>query len=272
VVSPTVSIVVPALNEAKRLQHTIPQLRSYLPGWPTTEIVIVDDGSTDGTAEVASRELSGVDHTVVRLPWNSGKGAALRAGVAAARGRSIVFMDADLAAGLENLPRLLQGLDTADIAVGSRHLPESTTSYDSRARVVCSKWFGRYVRCVTRIEVSDTQCGFKAFNSGAAKMLFHLAETSGFAMDVELLALARLLGFSVTEVPIVWTDKPGSKVRLLHDPARMGFDVLRLHLRLMRRRRGLRVRGQTDAGWVVSFSNAPVEPTTPVTAGVAALT
>ena len=258
--SPLVSIVVPAFNEARRLQRTIPQLRTYLATWPSIEIVIVDDGSSDSTADVASRELAGVDHTVVRLPWNSGKGAALRAGVAAARGRAIVFMDADLAAGLENLPNLLKGLRTADISVGSRHLAESQTHYDNNVRVVCSRWFGHYVRAVTRIEVSDTQCGFKAFRSGAAKILFHLAETSGFAMDVELLALARLLGFSVTEVPISWVDKPGSKVRLFHDPAKMAFDVLRLHGRLMRRRRYLEAKGPAELGWMIRVGNAVVEP------------
>ena len=159
-VSPLVSIVVPAFNEAGRLQHTIPQLRAYLAGWQSVEIVVVDDGSTDGTAELASRALAGIDHTVVRLPWNQGKGAALRAGVASARGASIVFMDADLAAGLENLPNLLIGLKTADIAVGSRHLPQSQTHYDNGVRDFCSRWFGRFVRGVTGVEVSDTQCGF----------------------------------------------------------------------------------------------------------------
>ena len=260
--APLISIVVPAFNEAQRLQETVPQLRTYLADWPSIEIVIVDDGSTDDTAKVASRELAGVAHTVVRLPWNQGKGAALRAGVGAARGQTIVFMDADLAAGLENLPSLLSGLEDADIAVGSRHLAQSNTHYDNQVRVVCSRWFGRYVRVVTRIEVSDTQCGFKAFSAGAAKILFHLAETSGYAMDVELLALARLLGFTVVEVPIAWTDKPGSKVRLIHDPAKMAFDVLRLHGRLMRRRRYI-ARGTVEPGWLVRAGNSAVEPAPP---------
>jgi glycosyltransferase involved in cell wall biosynthesis len=255
--SPLVSIVVPALNEAKRLERTLPQLCEYLANWSAVETIIVDDGSIDGTAAVATRELAGVEHTVVRLPWHQGKGAALRAGVAAARGRAIVFMDADLAAGLDNLPRLLDGLRNADISVGSRHLAESQIEYDNELRAVCSKWFGRYVRAVTRIEVSDTQCGFKAFRSEPAKMLFHLAETSGFAMDVELLSLARLLGYSVAEVPISWADRAGSKVNLFHDPVKMAVDVLRLHLRLMRRRRGLIERVPGDSAWMVRVSGPP---------------
>ena len=249
--TPLVSIVVPALNEAQRLQRTLPQLRDFLAAWPSVEMIIVDDGSSDGTAGVAGRELEGFDHTVIRLPWHQGKGAALRVGVAAARGERIVLMDADLAAGLENLAELLAGLDTHDIAVGSRHLPESQIDYDNQVRAVCSKWFGRYVRAITRIEVSDTQCGFKAFRSDAAKMLFHLAENGGFAMDVELLGLARLLGYSVTEVPISWTDRPGSKVKLLRDPLKMAIDVLRLHARLMRRRRSLTPRETVDSAWMV---------------------
>jgi glycosyltransferase involved in cell wall biosynthesis len=249
--SPLVSIVVPALNEAQRLERTLPQLREYLSSWSAVETIIVDDGSIDGTAAVASRELAGVEHTVLRLPWHQGKGAALRAGVGAARGKAIVFMDADLAAGLDNLPRLLDGLRHADISVGSRHLAESQIEYDNKLRAVCSKWFGRYVRAVTHVDVSDTQCGFKAFRADPAKMLFHLAETSGFAMDVELLSLARLLGYSVAEVPISWADRAGSKVNLFHDPVKMAVDVLRLHLRLKRRSRALTERLPGDLEWIV---------------------
>ncbi len=237
--APLISIVVPAFNEAQRLQRTLPQLREFLAGWVAAETIIVDDGSTDTTAIVAARELDGLDFSVIRLPWNKGKGAALRAGVSAACGRSIVLMDADLAAGLENLDNLLVGLETADISVGSRHLVGSRIEYDNQIRAICSRWFGRYVRAVTQIEVSDTQCGFKAFRSESAKMLFSLAETSGFAMDVELLGLARLLGYSVAEVPISWTDRPGSKVKLVRDPLKMAVDVVRLQSRLIRRRRNL---------------------------------
>lgn len=257
---PLVSIIVPALNESRRLQRTIPQLRAYLAGRIAAEIIVVDDGSTDDTAAVAARELDGVEHAVVRLPWHAGKGAALRAGVAAAQGQTIVLMDADLAAGLDNLPSLLRGLEHADIAVGSRHLASSQIRYDNQVRAVCSRWFGRYVRGVTRIQVSDTQCGFKAFRAGPAKILFHLAETSGFAMDVELLALARLLGYSVTEVPISWTDKPGSKVRLLHDPLKMAIDVLRLHSRLTRRRWVLGDHPPVDPTWMVRAAGVAIEP------------
>lgn len=257
--NPLISIVVPALNEAQRLQRTLPQLRDFLANWDSVETIVVDDGSTDATAAVAARELDGLDFTVIRLPWNKGKGAALRAGVAAARGQSIVLMDADLAAGLDNLQDLLAGLKNADIAVGSRHLAGSRIEYDNQVRAICSRWFGRYVRAVTHIEVSDTQCGFKAFRSQAAKMLFHLAETSGFAMDVELLGLARLLGYSVTEVPISWTDRPGSKVKLLRDPFKMAVDVLRLHARLMRRRRTL-TQGSTVQGERIMLRKAALNP------------
>jgi glycosyltransferase involved in cell wall biosynthesis len=252
--APFVSIIVPALNEELRLQRTIPLLRAYLADWVSAEIIIVDDGSTDATAAVAARQLRGFQHTVVRLPWHAGKGAALRAGVAASQGQLVVLMDADLAAGLDNLPSLLRGLERADIAVGSRHLAESEIHYDSQVRAICSKWFGRFVRTVTRIEVSDTQCGFKAFRTDAAKMLFHLAETSGFAMDVELLALARLLGYNVAEVPIAWTDKPGSKVNLFRDPMKMAVDVLRLRARLVRRSRVLVPRESVDPAWLVRTS------------------
>ncbi len=256
---PLVSIIVPALNESLRLQRTIPQLRKFLAGRIAAEIIVVDDGSTDDTAAVASRELAGVEHAVVRLPWHAGKGAALRAGVAAAQGQTIVLMDADLAAGLENLPSLLTGLEQADISVGSRHLANSKVHYDNQARAVCSRWFGRYVRSITHVEVSDTQCGFKAFRAGPAKILFHLAETSGFAMDVELLALARLLGYSVVEVPISWADKPGSKVRLLHDPLKMAIDVLRLHSRLTRRRWVLGEHRPVDPAWMVRAAGVGLE-------------
>lgn len=235
----SISVVIPAYNEASRLTESLPKLLTALRPWPSAEIVIIDDGSTDSTAHVARSMLAGRNHHVVALPWNQGKGAALKAGVATARGDEIVVMDADLAGDLGDMERLLDNLTTHHIAVGSRHAAGSQVEYASATRPLMSRCFGSFVRAVTGIAVNDTQCGFKAFRAPVAKILFHLSETDGFAMDVELMVLAKILEYDVVEVPIRWKERPGSTVRLVHDPVFMALDVVRTQIRLAARNKRL---------------------------------
>src|SRR5205807_9013629 len=181
--------------------------------------------------------LAGVPRAkLLRLALTSGKGAAVRAGVAHARGRSIVFMDADLATDLRDLPALLDALDTADLAIGSRVIPGATVEGSTSARERMGRQFNRVARLVTGIDVRDTQCGFKAFRAPVAQLLFHLGVVDGFAFDVEILALARRMGYRVAEVPVHWRAIPGSRVDVMRDPARMVRDVLLTHARWRRTR------------------------------------
>jgi glycosyltransferase involved in cell wall biosynthesis len=233
--APLVSIIVPAYNEARNLGRTLPMLRSEFIESHSVEVIVVDDGSTDHTAELVGAHIRGwAGARVVRLPWNQGKGSAVKAGVAAARGARIVFMDADLSADIADVPRLVAALDHADVALGSRSIAGSRIEYVRSKRQFQSKFFNSVACVLTKVVASDTQCGFKAFRADAAKMLFHLSEGKGFAFDVEVLALAQLLGLRVTEVPIHWVDVSGSSVRMVRDPVLMVRDILRTRARCRR--------------------------------------
>jgi glycosyltransferase involved in cell wall biosynthesis len=230
------SVVVPAYNEARRLRTSLPPLLDTVSDIGA-ELIVVDDGSDDDTSEVAAAHLAGLPGAkVVRLALNSGKGAAVRAGVAHARGRSIVFMDADLATDLGDLPALLDALETADVAIGSRGLPEATVEGATKTRAGMGRVFNRLARAITGLDVRDTQCGFKAFRAPVAQLLFHLGVVDGFAFDVEILALARRMGYRVAEVPVHWHAIEGSRVDVVRDPARMARDVLLTQARWRRTR------------------------------------
>jgi glycosyltransferase involved in cell wall biosynthesis len=201
------------------------------------ELIVVDDGSEDGTAEVAAAHLAGLPGAkIVRLALNSGKGAAVRAGVAHSRGQSIVFMDADLATDLNDLPALLEALETSDVAIGSRGLPGSTVDGATTARARMGRTFNRLARAVTGLNLRDTQCGFKAFRAPVAQLLFHLGIVDGFAFDVEILALARRMGYRVAEVPVHWQAIEDSRVDVMRDPARMVRDLVLTQARWRRTR------------------------------------
>ena len=222
------TIIIPCYNEAHRLGESLAQLREHLERSAAlnVDVIVVDDGSSDGTAAVAARALKGWDFAqVVRLPWNQGKGGALKVGVAAATGDNIVLMDADLSGDLAYLRIQIEGLEETDIVVGSRMAAGSRVTYASGTRRMMSRLFNVIACTATGVNASDTQCGYKAMRTPVAKLLFHLIETRGFAHDVELLLLADLLGYSVSERGVGWEEGSGSSVSVLRDPWRMLRDV-----------------------------------------------
>ena len=224
-----VSLVVPAFNESKRLPQSLPALLVALDKFNfRCEIVLVDDGSGDDTFDVAESHLA--DHPdvqLLKLPWNCGKGAAVRAGVNAANGAQIVFLDADLASDMADLPRLLALLEDADIALGSRTLPSSLVEGRSTARNVGGALYRSLVRKLTEATVADTQCGFKAFRAPVAKLLFSMTTSNGFGFDVEIVTLATALGFRIVECPIRWTAVDGGHVSLRRHGVGMLNDLRR---------------------------------------------
>ena len=211
-----VTVVIPAFNEAARLPDSLPALLAAVDQLGVrSEIILVDDGSTDATVEVAERHFSTRSDTrLLRLPWNCGKGAAVRAGVSAAQGNSIVFLDADLAADIAHLPQLLAMLDTVDVALGSRTRIGAEVQGRTAGREVGARAYRALVRYLTQASVVDTQCGFKAFRAPAAKLLFSMTTATGFGFDVEILTLAVALELRIAECPIRWTAVDGGHVSL----------------------------------------------------------
>jgi dolichyl-phosphate beta-glucosyltransferase len=236
--TPELTIIVPAFNEAHRLPGGMERFEAAVADGAVdvkrTEVVLVDDGSTDTTARTARALFAHLPHhRVVSLPVNQGKGAAVRTGVALAQGLYTAYMDADMAIDPRAVPELLDGLRTHDAAIGSRALPESMVDGTYALRAVMGRLFNWMVTSGTGLGLLDTQCGFKAFRTPAAKLLFHLVRIDRFAFDVEILARARRLGLRVTEVPVQWKHVPGSTIHPLHDSVGMLGDVYRSRLGLL---------------------------------------
>jgi Glycosyl transferase family 2 len=232
------TIVVPAFNEANRLADGMKRFSAAVDDGAVdlkrTEVIVVDDGSTDQTGAAARAILADLPHhQVISLPANGGKGAAVRTGVSLAKGASTAFMDADMAIDPRAIPQLLDALGTSDLAIGSRALPDSMVDGTYAMRAVMGRLFNRLVTAGTGLGLLDTQCGFKAFRTPVARLLFHLVRIDRFAFDVEVLVRARRLGLGVTEVPVHWKHVPGSTIHPLHDPISMLTDVCRSRLGLL---------------------------------------
>ncbi len=222
------SIVVPAYHEAARVAATIERLRTALAAINGgVEVIVVDDGSTDGTADAA--RAAGADQVVVQ-PENRGKGAAVRAGMLAARGRTVAFTDADLAYSPDQLIPLLHRVEEGwDMVAGSRHHENTNTLVRARRlREVGSRLVNLCTMLLLLGVYRDTQCGLKAFRSDAARRIFGQTKVDGFAFDIELFHLADRLGLAVLEVPVQVENSEQSTVKVVRDAARLVRDVLRI--------------------------------------------
>jgi glycosyltransferase involved in cell wall biosynthesis len=214
------SIVIPAYNEASRIERTLDRSVEFLDGRRQSwEIVVADDGSRDETPAIVERYIRSHGNARVRLvalPHNRGKGAALRAGVAATRGERVLLMDADLATPIEELEALSRALDEGfKIATGSRAVATShVTRPQSGLRVLLGRAGNLWIRSLAVPGVHDTQCGFKLFEGDVARDLFARCREERFGIDIEVLCLARRkLGLEIAEVGVHWEHQEGSKVR-----------------------------------------------------------
>ena len=227
---PDLSIVLPAFNEAARLPISLPVLTEFLANrGGTTEVILVDDGSTDETVRVGTELLARIPNAgVLRLGRHCGKGAAVRAGMARSTGHQIAFMDADLATDLVHLDPLLAALDDVHVAIGSRSAPGAVVSGLTPSSDATHRAFNQLARSTTGLPYLDFQCGFKAFRGSTGKLLFHLLREKSYAFDVELLALADQIGYGVREVPVHWRAVRGSHMRILVDSAHMAWQVARI--------------------------------------------
>ena len=227
----TLSIIIPAYNEEERLGATLSTVLAWTrENLDRTEILVVDDGSSDGTAEVA-RSFSN-DVLLVENGTNRGKGFSVKNGVANASGDTILFSDADLSTPIEETARLAAALEHADIAIGSRGLAESNiVHHQPFYREAMGRTFNRIVRGLAVPGVMDTQCGFKMFRGEVARDLFSALTIEGFAFDVELLFLALRRGYRISEVPVTWLNDDRSRVHAAFDSMRMFRDVIRIRAR-----------------------------------------
>ena len=240
--TPRWSVVIPAYNEAFRLPAYLKEVQAYFEGRDEPyEVVVVDDGSRDGTAErvreVAAGRASVRVHSLAR---NRGKGHAVRAGMERAIGSLRLMADADGATPIAEVARLeAEVVAGADLAVGSRVLADPSVVRRVRVhRKLSGHVFNFLVRRLGVGSVVDTQCGFKLFRGEVAEVLFPLVATDGFGFDVELLMLAERRGYRIAEVPVNWADQPGSKVVVLREGPRMLLEVAAARWRMARRGRG----------------------------------
>ena len=232
-----ISIVIAAYNEEQRIGKSLVKIKDYLNSQNFAyEIIVVDDGSTDNTKQVAiAYQSENSNLKIISYPINKGKGYALRQGVLASKGKSVLVSDADLSTPIEELSYVLPLISTHeyDVVIGSRALkPDTIIKKQPWWRQGMGKIFNRIVRLLVLEGFKDTQCGFKLFSGEASRALFKNARVDRFAYDVEILALAKKSRYRVTEVPVRWVNSPASKVHPVFDSLQMLFDLVRIRLRI----------------------------------------
>ncbi len=229
---PEISIVIPAYNEARTISSTLRAIADYFRTHEIAgEIIVVDDGSSDATAALArDTDSAGVPVEVLVNERNRGKGYSVRRGILAARGKYVGFADADMSTPIAELDKVRPALAAgADVVIGSRALADSEIDeHQPWWRERAGKLFGCFMRCVLLPGIADSQCGFKFFSRAAAREISSRQKLSGWAFDVELLYLARRLGYEIVEIPVHWVNDPDSRVRMLRDGLKMCLDVLRI--------------------------------------------
>ena len=214
----SLSIIVPAFNEEARLPESLRRIEEYVAraGWVFHEILVVDDGSTDGTFAAAKTfAANNANIRVLRNPGNRGKGYSVRHGMLEAQGEWCLFSDADLSAPIAELEKLwlAVGREGADIAIGSRALDRTLIGiHQPGMRETAGKVFNFVMRLATGLAIADTQCGFKLFRQSVARDVFARQTLERFGFDVEVLFIAQKRGYKVAEVPVRWNHAEGSKV------------------------------------------------------------
>lgn len=227
--APEFSIIIPAYNEERRLPETLERIAAYVrTSRRETEILVVDDGSTDHTAAIAeSFRTKFPAFRVIANGANHGKGYSVRRGMLEARGRIVLFTDADLSAPIEEADKLFTALESSDVALGSRALDRGLISvHQSRFREFAGIIFNTIVRLCLRLPFVDTQCGFKAFRREPCRIIFEQQRIERFGFDPELLYLARRHGLRAVEIPVRWGHSPATKVSMFRDSLQMFLDVL----------------------------------------------
>lgn len=227
-VAPALSILVPSFNEEDRLSPTLESIANYIQAsGRKTEVIVIDDGSTDGTARLAESFRNSIPGLrVLSNGTNRGKGYSVRHGALEACGNYLLFTDADLSAPIEEAGKLLSALESHDVAIGSRAMNRALIGvHESGFREFAGIVFNKIVRFMLRLPFVDTQCGFKAFRREKCLPIFEQQTIERFGFDPELLYLARHCGLSVVEIPVRWSHSPATKINMMRDSLQMFMDV-----------------------------------------------
>jgi len=225
---PFLSLVVPVYNEAERLAQSINAIDVYVgQNNFATEVVVVENGSTDNTLQLAQTFAQTRSYLRVFSEDQRGKGLAVKRGMLEARGDYRVMCDVDFSMPIEQVNRFIPpNLTNVDIAIGSREVPGARRFEEPAYRHLIGRIFNTMVRYLVLPGLQDTQCGFKCFRGDVADVVFPLQTLTGMSFDTEVLFIARKKSFSITEVPIDWYFDPDSRVRLMEDSLRMAFDLI----------------------------------------------
>jgi len=231
---PYLSVIIPAYNEEDRLLSTLSRIDEYLREQPYPyELIVVSDGSRDGTARAALEwRPDGCPLKVIDRKENRGKGYSVREGTTVAEGEYILFSDADLSTPIEEVEKFLPLLKSGtDIVIGSRSLGDSeVVVHQPIYRELMGRVFNGMVQFLAVKGIIDTQCGFKSFSRRAVKKIFPRCRIDGFAFDVEILFLARKLGLSIKEIPVRWFNAPGSSINPVRDSLAMFREICQIRL------------------------------------------
>ncbi|MBW6466432.1 MAG: glycosyltransferase family 2 protein [Brevefilum sp.] len=227
---PYLSIIIPAHNEAQRLPPSLEKINVFLQSQAyTAEVLVVENGSTDGTLAVAQAYQVQMPNLRVLVEGARGKGLAVRRGMLEATGDYRFMCDADLSMPIEQVNRFLPSAQTAvDVRIGSRELPGSQRYDEPGYRHLVGRVFNTMVRLLVLPGIQDSQCGFKCFRGDVAEAVFPLQTMGGMSFDAEVLFIARRMGYRLQEVAIDWYFDPDSRVRLVEDSLRMAFDLLKI--------------------------------------------
>jgi glycosyltransferase involved in cell wall biosynthesis len=228
--APLLSIIIPAYNEADRLPPSLEKVHAFISQQPyQTEVIVVENGSTDDTYALAQAFTQTMPALKVIREEKSGKGLAVRSGMLAATGQVRIFCDADFSMPVEEISKFVPPqLQQMDVAIASRELPQSKRIGEPEYR----HWIGRIFNTMVRWSIlpglQDTQCGFKAFSAEVAEQVFRLQTLPGWSFDAEVLVIARELGYRITEIPITWVYKPGTRLNIIRDSLKMAADLWKI--------------------------------------------
>lgn len=225
--TPLISLIIPAHNETERLPASLEAVKRYISSLPfETEVIVVENNSSDATAEIVREWMKRMPQLRLISLVQPGKGNAIRTGMLAAQGAYRFMADADFSMPVEEIGKFLpHGAPLAPVSIASREAPGSKRIGEPFYRHLIGRVYNLLVRLLVLPGLQDTQCGFKCFSAEAAKAIFPLQRLEGWSFDVEVLAIARKLGFEITEVPITWHYQPGSRMRLLRDSLQMAKDL-----------------------------------------------